>query len=108
MTMNTKLHFAIMLDGQHLIYETTMAMKARILCHTTITRLDLNGLMKVVGGEGQRMKKTVVCFGDPLPEKIMRQVTIIAGCDVFVAGLHPRIEVILHHMAIRAGLGIID
>jgi len=53
------------------------------------------------------VKESVVGFGHPLANEIMRQVAIVADCDVMVAGVLPSVEMILHHMTIDTCLGIV-
>lgn len=53
------------------------------------------------------MEETVVGFCDPLPEKVMGEVAIIAGCDVFMAGIKPSVVVVLHDMAILTGCRVV-
>lgn len=77
-----------------------MTMQARTLCHTLVTGFDLNGVFKVTRGERQRVKESVVCFDNPLPEGIVRQVAVIAGGDRVMAGGQPRIVMFLHHVTV--------
>ena len=53
------------------------------------------------------MKKTVIRLGNPLAQRVMRQVAVVADGHVLVAGIHPRIKVSLHDVAIRTSLRVI-
>lgn len=79
-----------------------MAIEASTLCHAPISRFNLDGLVKVFECERQRMTKTVVCLGKPMANKIVRQMAIVAGSDVPMAGVLPGIVIVLHNMAVYA------
>ena len=49
-----------------------VAVQACILCHSLIARLSLNWVVIVLKREGDGVKKTVVSFGDPFANKIVR------------------------------------
>ncbi len=53
------------------------------------------------------MKQSVVGFRDPFADEVVREVAIIADRDVLMTALHPRIMVVLHHVAVDAGLRIV-
>lgn len=84
-----------------------VAVQTRLLGYFPIPRLDLNGVRKSAGGEGEGMPETVVRL-HLFPQKIMRCVAIVAGRYGTVAGLDPGVVVILHDVAVRTCLGIVD
>ncbi len=71
---------------EHILHKIAVAIKTSILRHPRIAGFDLNRLMKIPGCKGKRMKESVVCFGDPLSQKIMGKVAIIAGRHILMAG----------------------
>src|SRR5690606_28824036 len=60
---------------------------------------------KVLHCERQRVEESVIGLGIPLAEKVVRQVTIVAHGHMSMAARYPRVEVTLHHMAVRAPFG---
>src|ERR1035438_964129 len=53
------------------------------------------------------MKESVLDFGLVLPREIMRRVTVVARGYGPMRRLDPRIVILLHHMAVGAGLRIV-
>lgn len=89
------------------MHHVDVAVDASSLGDAAVARLDLNWFVKVFQREGKRVKKTIICFGHPFASKGVRKVTIVAHRDVVVAGVLPRVKVILHHVAIRACVGVV-
>ncbi len=79
-----------------------MAIKAGILCDQPIARLDLNGLVELAGGKRDGMEQAVVCLRQPLAQKIMWDMTIVASRDMVMARVGPRVQMALHHVTIGA------
>ena len=69
------------------------------------TRADIG--WHVSQRHGQRVAPAVFSFGVPLPDKIVRDVTIAAGGHVRVLPLAPVIEGFAHYVTIRARVGVI-
>lgn len=72
-----------------------------------IAHSNLNGLMKTAARHRERMMKTVKGLRQIFSKEIVRGVAIIARCYRAMTGFEPGIIMGLHHMAVRAGLGII-
>jgi hypothetical protein len=102
-----KRHFSSGLLGQHLMYDFRVAMEAGGLRNAPIPRLDLNRLMKILQRKCQRMKKTVVRLRNPLAERVVGQMAVIADGRVAVTGVLPRIILALHNVTIRTRRWII-
>lgn len=83
-----------------------MAVEARGLRDPAVAWLDLNGIVIVSKGEGQRVVESVVAFNHPLTDRVMWEMAIVANGNAMMTGMLPRIEVILHDMAIDAPLGV--
>jgi len=98
--------FAIGIFGEHVVHHALVAMQTSGLRDAAIARLDLDGVVKVLEGEGQRMVKAVVAFDNPFFNWVMRQVAVVAAGDAVMAGMLPRIEMVLHDVAVDARLGI--
>ena len=59
------------------------------------------------GREGQRMKESVLGFGQIFTNKIVRCMTIIADRYCAMPGFFPGVVILLHHMTVGAGLRIV-
>ena len=105
MAMDAREHLAVRIGRKHLMHDFRVAVQARALRHAPIPRLDLNRLVKILQRERQRMKKPVVGLGDPFADRMMRQVAIVADRHVAMAGILPRVVVVLHHVAICTPCG---
>jgi hypothetical protein len=84
-----------------------MAFAACVFRDAQASTLDLYRLVKLARGKRQRMKKSVLCFGEILWDKSRRRMTIVAGRDRPMTRLDPPIEMILHDVAVGAGPGIV-
>ena len=51
--------------------------------------LDLDGFVKIVRREGQRMKEAVVRLGDPFAQRMVWKVTVVAYGNMAMAGILP-------------------
>ena len=89
------------------MHQVFMAVQTRALSHPPIPRFDPNRFAEVLQRESQRVKEAVVGLGDPFAEEIVRQMAVVANGDMLMAGILPGIEVVLHHVAIDAGLRIV-
>lgn len=87
--------------------EILVAVDARFLRYPLIAGLNLDGVVVVLEREGDRMEEAIVALRDPFPNKVMGQVAVVAGRNVMVAALLPRIEVVLHYVAVCTRSGII-
>ena len=77
-----------------------MAADAGVLRDHFVTRLDLNRVVIILRGESNRMKQAVVSFCDPLADEVVRKMAVVAGCNVVMTAVLPRIVVFLHDMAV--------
>lgn len=97
----------LLVDGKHLMDCVLMAVQTCILRHLPVARLDLNWLVIVIQGEGERVKKSVVSLGHPLANGVVRKMTIVTNRHSGVAAVLPGIVVVLHDVAVRTGLWIV-
>src|SRR5262245_10039412 len=67
---------------------------------------DLDRLLEVLEREGCRMAVAVIRLRHPFGEPGVRQMAFDAGRDVPVAALLPRVELLVHHVAVDAGARI--
>ena len=100
-------HLAAIVCRQHLVNDCCVAIHASSLCHTPITRLDLNRLVEVFQRERQRVKKAVVGFRYQFANFVVGQVAIVANRHMTMAGLQPGIVMSLHDVAISTSRRII-
>lgn len=89
------------------IDDVLVAMPASVFGHAPVPRLDAQWIGILARRESEGMPETVVRFDGVFADEIMWRVAIVAGGDVPVARLQPRVVMILHHMAIRARLRIV-
>lgn len=101
--MYARLHLGVVSYGEHGMHYVLMAVQARSLRHARIARFDLNRIVVVLQSEGQRMEKTIVGFSNPLTNKIVGQVTIVAHRHRVMAARLPRVQVGLHDVTVGAG-----
>lgn len=79
-----------------------MTINTRSLSHRTIAGFDLDRLMEIFHRECQGVKETVVRLGNPFSKWMVWQVAIVADRHMAMAGVLPRIEVVLHDVAVSA------
>jgi hypothetical protein len=79
-----------------------MAMTARFFSDSQIAARDLYRFVKIIERKIIRMPKAVRRLCRILAKKIVRRVTVVAGCDRFVAGFLPAGILLVHNVAIRA------
>src|SRR5262249_23173416 len=72
----------------------------------TIPPRDLDRLLEVLEGEGDRVPEAVISLREPLREALVRQVALDAGGGVPVPALEPGIVLRVHDVAVHAGPGI--
>lgn len=71
------------------MYKVFVAIHAGTLRDSFVTSLDLNRILVVAKRERQRMKESVICFGNPFADRVMRQVAIVADRHMMVARMLP-------------------
>lgn len=84
-----------------------MAVQACLLGDSLVSGFGSNRFVEVFEREGQRVKEAVVRFGDPLADRVVRQMAVIADRDVSVCGILPRVKMALHNVAIDTRLRVI-
>src|SRR5688500_14576800 len=92
-------------DGVDVVNEGLVTIAAGAFRSPPAPFPDLDRVVKVAGGEGERMKEAVLGFGEILPHKSGRGVAIVAGGDRAMARFHIGIKMVPHDVAIRAGVG---
>jgi hypothetical protein len=78
-----------------------MAITARFLCHAAVSLGNAKRIGIASSREIKRMPESVPGFRDVLPNRIVRRMTVVAGCSA-MASLLPRCEMFAHDMAVRA------
>ena len=86
--------------------EFGVAVQAGRLRDVAVARLDPDRVRKVTRGEGEAVEEAVVRLGDPLPNGVMTQVTVVADGYGMVAGSQPTLVGVLHHVTVGAGRGV--
>ena len=87
--------------------ELTMTAKAVLLHDHAAARLHLDWLVEVLECEIVGVPKAILGFGEVLANKIMRNMTRVAGGKRLVAGLCPAVKLLTHDVAVHAGLWIV-
>src|SRR5687767_6193956 len=81
-----------------------MALNAIGLKNVGVALDDANGLVEVLQRERLAVSIPVVRLGDVLFQKRMRQMAVDAGGGLVMPGLGPRVVLIVHDVAVGAGL----
>jgi hypothetical protein len=84
-TVNALQHFSARFFRQHLVNYRTMTIHAGVLGDTAVPWLDLNRFVKILQREGERMKESIVCFRNPLHDRMMWEMAIVAHRNVAMA-----------------------
>ena len=84
-----------------------MAVNAVVAEHGAASRLDQDGLMKVLERERLRVHKAVFRFGRVFADKIVRNMAIIARRHAVMAGFLPTVVLLAHDMAIDASFRVV-
>lgn len=87
--------------------EFTVAGDTGALSNSLVTIFDVNWVFEIPHRKGQRVEESVVSLRDPLAHGVVRQMAIVADGNMVVAGMLPRIKMVLHDVAIDARLRII-
>jgi hypothetical protein len=93
-------------SSNDVVNEVTVAVQACFLQNVRIMRLDENGFVKILEREAFGVVITVDSLGHELLDQRMRKVAIRAGGNDVMTRFHPRIVLVVHHMAVRACLRI--
>ena len=87
-------------------HEFPVAVQTIGIEHGGIDRPYVNRLVKILQGECSRMVISVARLCHPFPDEILLQMTLIACGKGVVAGLVPTVKLVLHDMAVDAGVRI--
>lgn len=108
MTMHAGNQIVPLIVAGNLVRKILMATAAGILGDSQVSFLNLQGFREIIQSECERMEKAVVHFCDPFAQGVIGQMAIIADRHVMMARLLPSLVMVLHDMAIRAGLRLIS
>lgn len=89
------------------MHRVFMTINACALRDASVSRFDFDRLVIILKREGQRMEKTIVGFGYPLPHKIMWKVTVVANRHMVMAAILPGIHVLLHDVTVDTRFRIV-
>lgn len=92
---------------QQRMRDRLVAVDAGAVRDRTIAGLDLDRVLEIAERESQRMKETVIRLGDPLADRVVGQMAIVANRHVVMAAVLPGIEVLLHDVAVDTRLRIV-
>jgi hypothetical protein len=100
-------HLAASIGGKDCVDIFGVAMQTGVLRNAAIARFDADGIGEIFEREGERMEEAVVGLRDPFADGVVRQVAVVTDGDATVAGLLPRVVVLLHDVAVRAALRVV-
>ena len=80
---------------------------AGVFRHFVIARRDPDRIGEGAGREVEGVPEAVARLGLVFPEQVVRRVTVVAHRHCMVRGLDPRVEVLAHHVAVGARLGVV-
>ena len=86
--------------------EFAVAIDTTRLQNAAVFLFDLNGFVKVLKRESLRMVVSILSLRHVFAEEIVGEMAVDTRCDGMVAGFLPGVELRLHDVAIRAGLGV--
>jgi len=98
---------AVRCSHAHLMHDIGMTMDAGTLRYPAVARFDLDRFVKVFERKGQRMEKAIVGLGNPFAQKVVGQVTIVTDSHMAMAGVLPRVVMIVHHVTVGARFRIV-
>lgn len=107
MAMDAGQHVAARFGGQHLMDKIAMTRNTSVLSDAAVAGFDLDRLVEVLERECERMEEAVVGLGYPFTKKFVRQMAVVANGNMAMAGVLPRVVMIVHHVAVRASLWVI-
>src|SRR5947208_9459877 len=93
--------------GFDVVHNVLMTFSACVFRDAQAPSFYLNWLMKVVRGERQRMKKSVISFRVVLGNESGRCMAIVTGGNGAMTGFDPAVEMVLHDVAVSAGPRIV-
>jgi len=91
----------------HVMHNVLVTFATRVFGDTKAAILDLDRVVKFTSGKGERMKESMLRFGEILGNKSRRRMTVVAGRDGPMARLDPAIKMVLHDVAVGTGFGVI-
>ncbi len=80
---------------------------AGVFGDSPVSIVDLNRFVEPPSRESEGMVPAIERLGGPFPQEIVGGVAVVARCYGVMGGLGPGVVVVLHHMAVRAGLWIV-
>src|SRR5687768_324513 len=97
-TRNAGKHLPLRLVREHQMDKIAVAIQTRMQRDPAIAWFNLYGFVEFACGKGEGMEKTIVHFGHPFTEEVMRQVAVVADRHMVMARFLPGIEMALHHV----------
>ena len=94
-------------NATNILSDVQMAFHAGRFRNTCIAPRYLNPVGKATRGEVQRVVEAVQGLGEVLGDEPGRCVAIVADGHVAMAALQPSFILLVHHMAVAAGCGIV-
>ena len=99
--------FAMHVAGVDVLGDGGVTIPASRFCHLPVKVRDLNNVWILPGGEMKRMKEPIAGFHRIFSDHIVGRVAVIArGCRT-MAGFNPAAVLIIHHVAVGAGAGLV-
>ncbi len=90
-----------------IVDDVLMAVLAVALQGDDIRLADLYRLVKLLGGEFQRVPEAVFAFAQVLQQEAVRDMAVVAGCPVVMRRLHPSVVLFVHDVALDTRLRVV-
>lgn len=88
-------------------YEAGVTAKAVLLHDRAAGLFHLNGFVEVLKREAFAVAIAVLGFGVVFAEEVLRSVAVIAGGDCMMRAFEPAIVLLVHYVAVDAGIGVV-
>ena len=93
--------------GADILDDLLMTLHASVFGDSAVAWFDAQRIGELAGGEGERVPEAIVGFGDVFADDVVGCVAVVACGNGAVAGLEPAIIMLLHDVAVCAGVGIV-
>jgi len=83
--------------------DVLVAIPARSLGNLPVPWSNLDRFMEIPQSKRHRVMISIQCLGHVLTHELMRGMAVVTDRDRMMTRLQPTIEMIIHHVAVRAG-----
>jgi hypothetical protein len=91
----------------NIMHDILVTSPARPFRHPPTPGFHLNRLMELTGGKGERVKEAMIGLGKLCWNQPGRSMAVVASRNGAMAGFDPAVQMVLHNVAIGAGIRIV-